>query len=433
VPLRKAIKKYTSSTFAKSVATVISGNLATSLISLITSIFVARWTNPHDMGLWNLVLLVTIYAPILQLGVFNGLNRQLPYFIGKGEKETAISMAEASYAWCLTLTAGSTFFTIILANWYWYSGQLMYCYTAIAIGIIVLSSWLSQYLTVTYRTSTEFGRLAKKTTLVALFSVPFTLLVLYFGYVGLMARAALIAVLGVAGLYFRRPVQVLPRWNKSILFQLIRVGMPIWLLGQLGTFFLTLDRLVLTDSPILLGYFSISMQAGTFASMVPIAITMVIYPQMVQKYGATHSAISAWRLATKGALAATALGALTGIIGWILIPIFVQILLPAYMPGAVAAQWASLTGLAMGLSVFNNIFNVIQRQDAYIASLAIGVAFFFAAWALLTKLLGQPALVSAVQSMFAGNLTMSLSSMIISRRICIRHDRAVEKMVAISF
>jgi O-antigen/teichoic acid export membrane protein len=426
VQLRKAISKYASSASVKSVATVITGNLATSLISLITSIFVARWTDPYNMGLWNLVLLVSIYAPILQLGVFNGLNRQLPYFMGKGEKQTSLNMAEASYAWCLLLTVASAVITVVVASWYRYSGQLMYSYTTIAIGFIVVSSWLSQYLTVTYRTSAEFGRLAKKNTLVALVSVPFTLLVLAFGYVGLMARAALIAIFGVAALYFRRPIQVLPKWNKPILFQLVRVGMPIWFVGQLGTFFLTLDRLVLADSPIQLGYFSISLQASAFASMVPIAISMVLYPQMVQKYGETNNADAAWQIAKKGAIVTTALGALVAIVGWILIPIFVQILLPAYMPGAAAAQWASLTGLVMGLSVFNNIFNVIQRQGVYLANMAIGVVFFFGTWFFLTNISVQAALTSAVQSMLVANLMMSISSMITSKAICVLHDRNVK-------
>jgi O-antigen/teichoic acid export membrane protein len=422
VPIRKAISKYTSSTQAKSVAKVISGNLATSLISLVTSIFVARWTTPHDMGLWNFVLLISVYTPILQLGIFNGLNRQLPYYMGRGEQEKSLTMASVAYAWGKILTLLSSLFTILSALWYWQAGQTNYCYTAIAIGIIIISSWPAHYLTVTYRTNEEFGRLAKKNTAVALISVPLTLLVLYFGYVGLMTRAALVAILGAAALYFRRPIKVVAKWDISILIQLLRIGFPIWFLGQLGTMFLTLDRIVLADSPTNLGYFSISIQASAFASMIPIAITTVLYPQMVHKYGETNNAIAAWNIAKNGAVIATVLGAVAGVCGWILVPIFIKMLLPAYVPGTSAAQWASLTGLALGLSVFNNIFNVIKRQDIYLITMGIGLATFFGMWFSLTKSYGRDEIVSAVQAMLTANLTMSISSLIITRVVCVRHD-----------
>jgi hypothetical protein len=53
-----------------SVAPVITGTIATSLISLGASILVARWTLPYDIGVWNAALLATIYMPVLQIRRF---------------------------------------------------------------------------------------------------------------------------------------------------------------------------------------------------------------------------------------------------------------------------------------------------------------------------------------------------------------------------
>lgn len=423
-------RSFTLGTFLDSVAKVVGGNVVVSLIGLVTSVFVARWTTPYELGLWNLVLLVSIYSPVLQLGVFNGLNRQLPYYIGRGEQGRAHDMAAAAYAWCLLLTVLSALATACFALGYWWQGQTRNSMTALAIGLIITGSWATQYLTVTYRTSAEFGRLAARNTVVALIGTPLTLLVMVWAYLGLMARAVLIALLGAASLFVRRPVRVAPRWNRALLLQLCKIGMPIWLLGQLGVFFLTLDRLVLADSPLDLGYFSISIQASAFASMVPTAITMVMYPQMVQTYGQTHHALATWRIGMKGALAATALGALAAVAGWLIIPFFIEWLLPAYQPGTRAAQWACLTGLAMGFSVYNNVFNVIQRQDVYLLSLGMGLLVFFLAWHLLSGPAGPGALVAAVQSMLLANVGMSLSSTLLSRMVCIRHDRRAGTEVA---
>jgi O-antigen/teichoic acid export membrane protein len=423
VSITKKIQKFSGSTFVHSVAKVVGGNFVISIISLVTSVFVARWATPYELGLWNLVLLVTIYTPTLQLGVFNGLNRQLPFFIGKGDQETALKMGSGAYAWCLVLAMASAVATVLFAIFFWWSSQAMLAYTSIAIGIIVVCLWPTQYLTVTYRTSAEFGRLAGRNMVVALISVPLTMLVLWFGYIGLMARAVLIAVLNVLSLYIRRPIVASPKWNKEVLLNLGRVGMPIWVLGQLGVCFMTLDRIVLADSPLLLGYFSISIQATTFAGMIPIAITMVLYPQMVQRYGETNNAMAAWKIVKNGALLATALGIFAGICGWVLIPFFIKYLLPAYVPGTEAAQWACLGGVALGFSVYNNVFNVIQRQDLYLVALGIGLLVFVGTWILLTQHFAFDKLVSAVQSMLAANLVMSCSSAYITRWACLRHDR----------
>lgn len=412
-----------------SIAKVIGGNFLTSMISLITSVFVARWTTPYDLGLWNLVMLVTIYAPVLQFGVFNGLNRQLPLFIGKGDGEGARVLVNSAYAWCLALTLMSLAAIVPIAGFFWLTGQNRLACTAIAIGTIVACLWPTQYLTVTYRTGSEFGRLAAKNTVVALLSVPLTMLVLWLGYIGLMLRAVLMAGMSLASLYYKRPIVAKPKWDKTVLLSLGKVGMPIWVLGQLGALFLTLDRVMLADSPLLLGYFSISIQATTFAGMIPLAITMVLYPQMVQRYGETNNAMAVRGIVVNGARMATALGILAGACGWVLIPFFITNLLPAYIPGTDAAKWACLSGIALGCSVYNNVYNVIQRQDLYLVALGIGVAIFFATWILLTQYFAFGKLLSAVQSMLVANLLMSCSSVYITRWACLQHDRKHQSSV----
>ena len=302
--------------------------MATNFISLVTNVLVARWTEPYNMGVWNIALLFTVYSPALQLGVLNGLNRELPYLIGTGDKEKSLNMARASYAWCLILSVLSILVAVGFVIWFWYRGQEKECYTSIAIGVMIVCSWLSLYFTTTYRTHAEFGRLAKNTTLVALVGVAFTLFVWRFGYFGLMIRAALLAILGVVALYCKRPIPVRPKWDTALLLHLVRVGLPIWFLGVMASFFMTMDRLVLAKSPQSLGYYTAAIQVGSFVSMIPIAFTMVLYPQMSHRYGETHNAMEVWKIAKQGAIGATVLGGVAGICGWLLLPGFVQILLP---------------------------------------------------------------------------------------------------------
>jgi O-antigen/teichoic acid export membrane protein len=249
------------------------------------------------------------------------------------------------------------------------------------------------------------------------------LLVWRFHYDGLILRASLLSILGVAALYYRRPLPVKPQWGTSQLVQLAKVGIPIWLVGQLGTFFMSLDRLMLVKSTQVLGYFTIAIQVGTFVRMIPGAFSVVLYPQMAHRYGESHCAMDIWRIAKKGALAASVLGLVAGVCSWLLLPTFVRMVLPKYGPGIRAAQLSGFLGFAMGLYMFDHIYNVIKRQDLYVVNWCCGCASFVVIWYCLTRFLHiAPALASA-ESMLAATFIMAIISAFVSRRACLRHDR----------
>ena len=409
----------------RSIVSVFSGDILRTLISFIASILIARWTLPYDMGVWNAALLVTVYTPVLQGGVLNGLNRQLPYLIGTGDEAKAIKVAAAAYAWSLFLTVVSTIATVGIVFFLWYKGRGQLCYTTMAIGTNVACSWTTFYFTFTYRTHSQFGRLARNTILTAVVGVTLTALVWYFRYNGILLRASLLSLFGVAVLYFRRPIPVRPQWNGSLIVHLARVGIPIWFVGQLGDFFTSFDRLVLVRSPQLLGYFTIAIQVAAFARLIPIAFSIVLYPQMAHRYGQTHNAMAIWHIARKGAIAACSLGAVAGCCGWLLIPHIVKILLPKYLPGAASAQWASFMGLAAGIYIFDNVYNVIGRQDLYIANWLVGAVVFFGSWFSLTHGFNRIHILAAAQSMLLATLVMALVSLFVSRRACLMHDQRV--------
>ena len=408
---------------ARSIISFFSGNLGATIISLVASLLVTRWTAPYQMGLWNFALLFVTYVSALQLGVFNGLNRQLPYYVGRGEVEKSLRMAEVAYAWCMLLSIVSVAVLVVVALYLWHESKWDVLFTTLAIGTVLVCSWSLQYLTVSYSANAKFGQLARKSMLVAAIGLPMALLVRAFDYTGLLVRAAVLAVLASLALHNGRPLRARPKWDQTTFVELVRVGFPIWILGHLGALFMTLDRLVLADSPQALGYYTIAVQFGTMSSMIPMAFNAVLYPQMARQYGENHVAMDLWSVAMRASLWASAASIGAGIVAWISIPYVVQLLLPGYTPGIVSAQWASLTGLAMGFSVFGNIFNVLGRQYLYLAAASVGLALFFGAWLLLTKVMQQPALVSAAQSMLVATFATSMLSAVLSRSTCRSHDR----------
>ena len=389
---------------------------------MLASLLVTRWTSPRELGVWNFALVISTYLSALQAGVFNGLNRQLPYYLGRGDASAFGRAANAAHGWCLALSGMSVAATIALAAVFAFGRDVTHVYTVLAIGMVVSCSWFLQFFTVGYSSMSKFGAFARKNALAAAAGVPMALFAYVIGYAGLLTRAAAMAVLNIAMLASRRPLASRPRWDPAMLWSLARIGFPIWAIGQVGALFMTLDRVVLAGSSEALGFYSIAAQFGALAFMVPTAFNAVHYPHMVREYGGDHRARPIWTHAARAALASAACGLVLWAVCWPLIPLFVGRVLPAYVPGIPAAQWAALTGVAMAPSIFGNIFNLLGRQDVYLLSAAAGVGAFVSAWYVLTRMLHLPPLQSAAQCMLVGTFVSSMTSALLAFLLCRRHD-----------
>ena len=81
------------------VGALVGGNLAGKLLRMAGGVLQARYAAPQVLGLFNGIGLVLGYAPFLQLGILNGLNRELPYYVGKGDRKRVMELAAAAQAW----------------------------------------------------------------------------------------------------------------------------------------------------------------------------------------------------------------------------------------------------------------------------------------------------------------------------------------------
>jgi O-antigen/teichoic acid export membrane protein len=237
----------------------------------------------------------------------------------------------------------------------------------------------------------------------------------------MLVRAPMVTLLTLVALFYHRPIPVRPRWDWQRLLVLCKVGVPIYLLGQAWTFFISMDRLTLVEHTQALGYYTIALQASTAAQIIPTAFTIVIFPRLAQLYGETDRAMPLWILAKKAAIGATLFGGGIGVLGWIATPLVINRFLPNYKPGIAAAQWASFMGLAMGTYVFGNIFNVIRRQDLFAICCIIGLGGFWGSWWILGRLGGDKTVIAA-QALLIGVFILSVTGVFTSLWACHRHD-----------
>src|SRR5215468_4368144 len=62
---------------------------AVNVASLLGSALAFRWIDPASMGVWHTLLLLSSYLAIARLGVINGMGRDLPFAMGRGDVEEA--------------------------------------------------------------------------------------------------------------------------------------------------------------------------------------------------------------------------------------------------------------------------------------------------------------------------------------------------------
>ena len=79
------------------------GNVISLLLRMVGGILQAKCVLPAVLGLYNSINLVLGYAPFLQLGILNGINRELPYYVGKGDRQRVNELAAAAQAWALAV------------------------------------------------------------------------------------------------------------------------------------------------------------------------------------------------------------------------------------------------------------------------------------------------------------------------------------------
>ena len=109
-----------------------------------------------------------------------------------------------------------------------------------------------------------------------------------------------------------------------------------------------------------------------------------------------------------------------------ILPRFVYFVLPRYSPGIVAGQLSSFLGFAMGMYLFDNIYNVIKRQDLYIVNWCCGCVSFVLIWYCLARYLYVAQALASAGAMLTATFVMALISAIVSRKACLAHDRCMK-------
>ena len=384
-------------------AAVAGGNYYAMAMHLIAGIVIGRYVAPEILGKFSAFGLVLGYVPFLQVGVLNGLNRELPYYVGKGEQDKVMSLAAAGQFWACLVGGVVAVALLCLAlwnafqgNWEDVTGWGVYAF------LCFLLFYNTYYLQMTYRTSHDFARLAISKVFESTVSVLLIVLAVWWGFYGLCVKALMVAIVSFGILYYWRPIHVLPKWNFAEIAHLFKIGCPIFFVGQIYAYWMVILSSVLlaTLGKEGLGLYTIVTMSITAVDMVPIAIGQIIYPRMAQEWGRESSVRGLIRAAYKPILYS-----FVGMIPFLVVATIcvspaIRFLIPKYVDAIPATQWGIWTALIACLAPINNVFNVVRRQLLYLIAILVGMGATFLSLHFLVS--ETPTLVAFSQALLIG-------------------------------
>ena len=83
--------------------TMLLSTLFTAGVTFVTDIISRNILGPQQYGLWLTISTVLVYGTIIQFGVLNGMNREIPRLLGKNQAEEAEYMRQVVKGWMITL------------------------------------------------------------------------------------------------------------------------------------------------------------------------------------------------------------------------------------------------------------------------------------------------------------------------------------------
>lgn len=374
-----------------SVAALFGGNITASLLGALGGLLVARYLGPEVTGRFRIYTIPLMYLTFLHLGTFDGLWRQVPYYMGKNMPEKVESLASAAGAWNVLVSSlasaaflGCALLALARGDSYGAAGwlsQALYCW-----GV-----YYGGYLGATYRTIHQFVALARIQLVQAILNFGLVFIIPVLGFFGLCIRSAVPAILGV-GLFHRdRPLKIRYRFDLKALGEVVRVGLPFSFWGSLYTSIWTA-----TESALMLslgglrglGLFAVASVMREGMNVLPQAVNQVMTPRVVEAYareGSIRSANSRSLLTTLGLTGAMVV--MVGVCSYF-VGVLVPLAIPKYVDGIPLMRvclWFSVLQAA-GLP-FNTLF-ATGRSWLYGRGVIVGLIVFPLSAYLLTPSLG---------------------------------------------
>ncbi len=314
---------------------------------------------PRSAGYWALMGTFATFLSIASLGALEGAGRQIPFYRGRDNRDSAAAAADtaSSFTILASAVAGGLLVALALVAGPHWAPEVQY--GILILGVLAPLRFLSDAHEGIIQATKRFNVASMAVIVRALIVLTLqTVLVILFGYYGMFMGLAA-STLGVFVLWNRLGLVTLRqpafRWRiqRGPLRELLRLGIPMMIHSQIWLLFLAIDNLIVAHyiDVTNLGYYALAVSVTTYIMFLPKSIGAVLGPRMSERFGATqqirdiqHYATDVQRLLADMLIPLFVAGA------FFFLPVLIRHALPAFTPAIAVVQIMVVASFFISLS-----------------------------------------------------------------------------------
>ncbi|HQQ05113.1 MAG TPA: hypothetical protein PLT67_09780 [Kiritimatiellia bacterium] len=370
-------------------------NYTTPLVAFYASSIAAFFITPEEMGSVQAALLIIPYFSMLHLGVFHGLNRNLAFYFGQGNREKGLMMVNASAfiarttAWIGALAGLGLVACALLKQ----NSNMITVAAGVAAALALYCTPYITHISTTNRSGQHFHAYGKIVFISNILRLVYSSLPVIAGWIGYVAALALQPLITVGLLKAKEPYPAEKRFQWADLGELIKVGFPIMVVGYFTNLLMVADQtfIALYMPKERLGHYVLAKLIMQAMIIIPATLSILISPKVASCYGETGSARSLRKYFWAFFWLHVAFIVPVCALAYVAVGPLVHWLLPRYIPGIAAAKITILTCLTFVAKGAFVITATMRKNTAMIILHGAGLAAMWLIGILMFEF-GQPSL-----------------------------------------
>ena len=355
-------------------ASLLFGRVVQMILQVFMGIIVPKLVAPLQYGLWRSLLLITQYNGFSNLGTYQAMSVELPYFRGKNNLEKHSDVKNNTFYFNVIISSFLAMVLIISSFFISGENQSFYRSGFLLFSALIISANIADFYLQYLRAEKDFSLISKLTILqvsVNLFLA--TGLLLYFDNVLVLAVA--ITISNSVLIYYAILKHGLPNFIKirfNEISRLIFFGFPLLLSGILFELIRGIDQLLIVFflKPEQFGYYALAVSIQRIGYLIPGVLASTTMPYINEEFGRSSNFEEISKIYEKSLKLMSIICSLVLVMIYIFIPLLFKYYLHEYLEALPILNVLVLGMFSFGLlglpenliAITNKTLNLIKWQ-----------------------------------------------------------------------
>ena len=354
-----------------------------------STLLAASLLGPEVFSPWLLITSIISYSMFAQLGVTNGLYRELPVALGAGDQETANILFVTGRKFLLWLSV------VLLALLVTFCFFCNWRQPQVVILLSVFLVLVNQFYTFQLAVSHSYFNFRRVTIHMGAFAFLLPILTWYgvywAGLSGFLLAQTGLMFISILFLGNNNP-RASATFSRAFLRLMIRTGIPISLAGLFFSILTSMDRWVISHymGKQILGQYALAVFCVNSLALLTKMISPQFYSRMSFLFGETGDVTSLRKLVFSQFWANMLVMVTIAFFFWLFVEPAVHQWMPAYLPGIAAARMVMLGVVFLGcVNPFAAMMNASGNNRAYLIVQIVGLLGLFSLLIFSVKVYGS--------------------------------------------